>query len=234
MFFDPLYFVILAPAMLLSAWAAWSTRSRFAEWSDVPTATGMSGAEVARYLLDRFGLSHIRVVPHEGILSDHYDPKEKEVRLSESVFYDRSISAIAVAAHEVGHAIQDKEQYAPLALRNAAVPVASFGSNVSFILIAIGFAIASVQLIWLGILFFSAVVLFQIITLPVEFDASRRAKEALAKLGIVTDRREAEGVSKVLNAAAMTYVGAALTSVLTLLYYLIRLGVFSGGRNEEE
>lgn len=229
--FDPLYFLLLAPAMLLSAWAAWATRSRFAKWSAVANTRGISGAQTARYILDRAGLSNVRVVPSRGVLSDHYDPSAREVRLSEPVYYDQSVSALAVAAHEVGHAIQHRDRYTPLVLRNMAVPLASLGSNLSFLVIFVGFLLSMTELVWVGVILFSAVVAFQIITLPVELDASRRAKIALSELGLVTSPSEREGVSKVLGAAAMTYVGAALSSALTLLYYLIRLGVFSDGRD---
>lgn len=229
--FDPLYFVILAPAMLLSAWAAWATHARFARWSAVPNGRGISGAQVARYLLDRFGLQSVRVVPAHGALSDHYDPLAREVRLSEPVFYEGSVAALAVAAHEVGHAIQHRDHYAPLVLRNLAVPLASIGSNLSFLVIFVGMLLSMTELVWVGVLLFGGVVFFQVITLPVELDASRRAKKALAELGLVSSPREQEGVASVLGAAAMTYVGAALSSALTLLYYLIRLGVFSDARD---
>lgn len=228
---DPLYFLILAPAMLLSAWAAWATRARFTEWSQVRNGRGITGAQAARFLLDRFGLERVRVVPARGVLTDHYDPSAREVRLSEPVYHQDSVAALAVAAHEVGHAIQHRDRYTPLVLRNLAVPLASIGSNLSFLIIFVGFLLSMTQLVWVGVFLFCGVVFFQIVTLPVEFDASRRAKEALATLGLVSSPREQEGVSKVLGAAAMTYVGAALSSALTLVYYLIRLGVFSGGRD---
>lgn len=223
--FDPLYFVILAPAMLLSAWAAWATHARFQTWSQVANSRGITGAQAARFLLDRAGLGHVRVVPSHGMLSDHYDPRAREVRLSDAVYHEGSVAALAVAAHEVGHAIQHRDHYAPLVLRNLAVPMASLGSNLSFIVIFLGMLLSMTELVWLGVLLFGGVVAFQIITLPVELDASRRAKEALVTLGLVSSRREQEGVSKVLGAAAMTYVGAALSSALTLLYYVIRLGL---------
>lgn len=228
---DPLYFLILAPAMLLSAWAAWATQARFAQWSQVRNGRGITGAQVARYLLDRFGLTQVRVVPSRGALSDHYDPRAREVRLSEPVFYEESVAAIAVAAHEVGHAIQHRDRYAPLVLRNLAVPLASIGSNLSFVVMFVGFLLSMTELVWAGVFLFGGVVFFQIITLPVELDASARAKRALVDLGLVTSPREQAGVASVLGAAAMTYVGAALSSALTLLYYLIRLGVFSDTRD---
>ncbi len=226
MFFDPLYFVLLAPAMLLSAWAAFTTRSRFERWSRVPNARQISGAEAARYILDSHGLQHVKVVPAHGVLSDHYDPSRRVVRLSEGVYRGGSVASIAVAAHEVGHAIQHARRYLPMTLRSLAVPAATFGSNVGWFLIAIGFLLSFAQMVWVGVILFSATVLFQIVTLPVELDASRRAKEELERNGLIVATERA-GVSKVLTAAAMTYIGAALTGVLTLLYFLLRLGAFS-------
>ncbi len=231
--FDPLYFAVLAPAMVLSAWAAWTTHARFARWSRVANARGVTGAEVARALLDRNGLFEVRVVRARGALSDHYDPRAREVHLSEPVFHEPSVAAIAVAAHEVGHAIQHGQHYAPLALRNVAVPLASLGSNLSFFVILAGSLLSMTTLVWVGVLLFGGVVLFQVITLPVELDASARAKRALVELGVTTSADEREGVSSVLRAAAMTYVGAALSSVLTLVYYVIRLGLLSGNRDRE-
>jgi Zn-dependent membrane protease YugP len=226
MIFDPLYVLLLTPALLLSAWAAWSTRSRFQQWSRVPNARGLTGAQVARFLLDRNGLDDVEVVPAHGFLSDHYDPLRRVVRLSEDVYYGDSIASLAVAAHEVGHAIQHQRAYLPLVLRNAAVPIANIGSNLGWFLIFTGFALSAAQMIWLGVLLFAATVAFQVITLPVELDASHRAKQQLEALAVITPG-ERGGVSSVLTAAAMTYVAAALTGILTLLYFLIRLGVFS-------
>lgn len=226
-FFDPLYMAILAPAMLLSAWAAWATRSRFSKWGEVGTQRGMTGADTARWILDRNGLSDVAVEPSQGFLSDHYDPGARVVRLSPEVHQGRSISAVAVAAHETGHALQHQQSYAPLALRNAAVPLASFGSNFSFILILGGMLLGSLGLAKVGVVLFGSVVVFQLLTLPVEFDASRRAKEILLRSGLIVGD-ESRGVSKVLSAAAMTYVAAALTAILTLLYFLLRLGLLGG------
>jgi hypothetical protein len=226
MVFDPLYFLFLAPALLLSGWAAWATHTRFQKWSQVPNARRITGAEVARFLLDRNGLYDVDVVPSYGMLSDHYDPLHRVVRLSEDVYYGSSIAALAVASHEVGHAIQHQRAYLPLVLRNAAVPIANIGSNLGWFLISLGFLMSAAQMIWAGVLLFAATVAFQIITLPVELDASRRAKEQLEALAVIGPS-ERPGVASVLNAAAMTYVGAALTGILTLLYFLFRLGAFS-------
>ena len=222
MFFDPLYLLMLAPAMLLSAWAAWMTQARFARWSRVGNMQGMSGESVARFILDRNGLEGVPVVPVQGTLGDHYDPAHRVVRLSEAVFYERSVSAMAVAAHETGHAIQHARGYKALALRSLAVPLASFGSNFGVIIIIAGLMLSFAQLAWVGVFLFGGTVLFQLVTLPVELDASRRAKGELMRLALV-EPNEQVGVSQVLTAAAMTYVGAALSSVLTLLYYVLRV-----------
>ena len=230
MFFDPLYFLILAPALALSLWATWTTKRRFAHYGAIAIQSGQSGARVARQILDRNGLGAVAVEEHGGFLSDHYDPRARVVRLSPDVFHGRSISAVAVAAHETGHAIQHGKRYFPLALRNLAVPVASIGSNFAWILIMAGMFLSWTGLALLGVLLFSATVAFQLITLPVEFDASRRAKQILVAERMVAPS-EQEGVSKVLGAAAMTYVAGALTAVLTLLYFLLRLGVL-GGRDD--
>jgi uncharacterized protein len=225
-FFDPLYFVVLMPAMLVSAWAAWATRSRFQRYAQIPNARRIRGAEVARLILDRNGLSRVRIEATDGTLSDHYDPSQGVVRLSEDVYYGGSVAALAIAAHETGHAIQHSQRYAPLALRNLAVPVARLGSNFAWFLIAIGFMLSAATMVWAGVVLFSGTVAFQLATLPVELDASRRAKEQLERLSLVLPS-ERVGVRSVLSAAAMTYVGAALTGISTLLYFLIRLGVFS-------
>ena len=230
MFFDPLYLVMILPALALAMWASWAARSRFERWAQVGNRRGATGAQVARFILDRAGLHHVRVVPAHGVLSDHYDPTQHVVRLSEPVFYGASISAMAVAAHETGHALQHAKGYAPLALRSVAVPLASIGSNLGFFLIFLGFLLSFTELAWLGVILFGGTVLFQIITLPVELDASRRAKEELSRYSLVTSDEERRGVSAVLSAAAMTYVAAALSSVLTLLYYVIRLGGMGDSR----
>jgi len=229
MFFDPLYFVILAPALALSLWATIKVKTTFAKFSRVPAASRISGAEAARMLLARNGLD-VPVEPHPGGLSDHYDPRTKRLRLSHDVYHGRSLAAIGVAAHEAGHALQHAAEYQPLALRQVIAPMAGFGSSASWFLLFLGFIVGSMGLVKLGILLFSLVVAFQLITLPVEFNASARAKEMVFQYGFVADGERA-GVAKVLNAAAMTYVAAAVTGVLTLLYYLLRSGLL-GSRDE--
>jgi Zn-dependent membrane protease YugP len=232
MFFDPTYLLFVGPAMVLAFIASALTKGRFRKWSAVPGARGLSGAETARSILDASGLRGVRVEPSHGLLSDHYDPRERVVRLSPEVFHGRSVAALAVAAHEVGHALQHRDDYAPLPLRNLAVPLASFGSNFAFILFAIGLMMQALTIAWLGVLLFGSVVVFQLVTLPVEFDASARAKAILWERGYLAPG-ERDGVSSVLNAAALTYVAAALTSILTLLYFLARLGVLGGNRRND-
>lgn len=228
MFFDPLYIAFLAPGLLLSIWASIKVKSTFKKFSKVPIATGMTGAQVAEELLRRRNIRGVRVEPHQGWLSDHYDPRKRVVRLSPEVFHGRSISAVGVAAHECGHAIQHAEGYAAMALRQNLVWPAQLGSNLSFILIIAGALLAFTGLIWLGIILFGGVVLFQLVTLPVEFNASSRARLHLVGEGVISKTEDAQ-VGKVLSAAAMTYVAALITSILTLAYYLLR---FTGGSDD--
>jgi hypothetical protein len=219
-YFDPLYFLFLAPAIVLGLWAQYRVRSTFDEAERVPAS--MSGAEAARRVLDSAGLYDVQIELVQGYLSDHYDPRHKVLRLSPQVYQNRSMAAVGVAAHEAGHALQDAHNYLPLMVRNAAVPAASFGSGISWVLIMVGLFLSQ-TMVWLGIAAFACVVFFQIVNLPVEFNASSRAKEQLAMLGIVYGPDQ-QYVSKVLNAAAWTYVAGTLQSVLTLLYFLVRFG----------
>ena len=226
LFFDPMYFLFVIPPMLLGLYAQYKVKSSFNAMSKVPTR--MSGAEAARRMLDSSGLNSVGIELIPGQLSDHYDPRAKVVRLSHDVYAGHSMAAVGVACHEAGHALQDARGYAPLVVRNMAVPVANFGSNISMFLL-IGGMIASLQpLILLGIVAFGATVFFQLINLPVEFNASNRAREQLVTFGIITEREEPY-VAKVLNAAALTYVAATLQSVMTLLYLLLR---FAGGSRD--
>jgi uncharacterized protein len=229
--FDPVYFLFLAPGILLAMWAQWRVRGAYAEASQVPSRAGLSGAQAAHALLSREGVPGVEIEPVEGFLSDHYVPGQKVLRLSPEVYAGRSLAAVGIAAHESGHAIQDARGYPLLVIRNVLVPVANFGSSVSWILILVGFALSSMAWIKVGILAFAAVVLFQLVNLPVEFDASRRARLALVDGGIV-DPQEAAVVKGVLDAAALTYVAATLTAVLTLLYFLFRSGLLGGRGND--
>lgn len=220
MFFDPLYFLFLAPAILLGLWAQFRVKGTFAEAERVPAP--LSGAAAARHVLDSAGLRDVRIEPIEGFLSDHYDPRSKVLRLSPQVYGSRSMAAVGVAAHEAGHALQDARHYAPLVLRNAAVPAASFGSGISWLLIMLGLFLSQ-TIVWMGIIAFGCVVFFQLVNLPVEFNASYRARQQLSALGIVS-YPDQKYVAKVLNAAAWTYVAATLQSVLTLAYFIFRFG----------
>jgi len=221
LFFDPVhfnlwYFIAIAPAILLGLWAQFRVKSTFAQASQVPAQ--LSGAAAARFILDAAGLRDVPIEQVRGQLTDHYDPRHKVLRLSQGVYGQRNMAAVGIAAHEAGHALQDAKQYAPLVIRNAAVPVAGFGSGISIPMIILGYMFSHV-LLWVGIALFAGVVFFQLVNLPVEFNASSRAKALLVDHGIV-DAGEMQHVNSVLNAAAWTYVAATLQAVLTLLYYL--------------
>lgn len=220
--YDPTM-VILIPALLLAFYAQSRVRSTFARYSRVTLARPITGSQAARQILDDAGLSDVSIERIGGQLGDHYDPRKRVLRLSGEVYDHPSVAAVGVAAHEAGHAIQHQHGYVPLAFRNAIVPVAQFGSNAAFILFLAGFFFQVTGLMDLGILLFGAAVLFQVVTLPVEYNASGRALAILAGNGIV-NTREREGVREVLNAAALTYLAAALMAVLQLARLLILRG----------
>lgn len=220
MFFYDSTFLILIPALILSAWAQLKVKSTFRKYSKVRSVNGMTGADVARKLLDDEGLFDVQVQHIRGNLSDHYDPVHRVMRLSDSVYNSTSIAAIGVAAHETGHAIQHKNSYAPLALRGAIFPVVNFSSSASWLIFMLGFLFRSNIMINVGILLFTTVVLFQIITLPVEFNASKRALVLLDNKGILYGN-EVDGAKSVLSAAALTYLAAALMSILQLARLLL-------------
>ncbi|MEZ6126951.1 MAG: zinc metallopeptidase [Planctomycetaceae bacterium] len=224
MWFDPIYFVFLAPAMLLMMWAQYRVRSTYAAASQVPAA--LSGAAAARYILDESGCQDVGIEETHGTLSDHYDPSHRVLRLSSDVYYSRSAAAVGIAAHEAGHAIQHATHYSPLVVRNAAVPAAQAGPVASMVLLGLGVLFSSPKLIMLGILAYGALLVFQLVNLPVEFDASFRAKRLIRELNLV-DGQGAAAVGSVLNAAAWTYVAATLQTLLTVLYYLMRFGGLS-------
>ena len=219
MFFHPLDFLIL-PAFALSIWAQFRVKGTFNRWAEVPAESGMTGYEAARRMLDANGLHDVPIEPVPGRLSDHYDPINRVVRLSEPVYYESSISAISVACHEVGHAIQHKVHYPMLVLRHRIFPIVNFSSGLAPFLLIAGFMFSATGLIGLGIIFFSVAVAFQLITLPVEFNASNRARDLMVSEGFISNGEE-RGVAKVLNAAALTYVAAALISLLELLKYIM-------------
>ncbi|MFY0803381.1 zinc metallopeptidase [Peribacillus frigoritolerans] len=224
-----MYFIYLAIIILIPIYAQMKVKSTYKKYSKVSASSGMSGAETARAILDQNGLFNVRVEETPGMLSDHYDPRDKTVRLSSDNYHGHSVAGVAVAAHEVGHAIQDKEAYAFLRFRHALVPVANFGSNISWILILIGMLASIRGLLLAGIVFMAAAVLFQVITLPVEFNASSRAMDQLVSAGVIRNDEERE-TKKVLSAAAMTYVAAALVAVLELVRLLL---MYAGMREED-
>lgn len=228
MFFDPLFLVFAIPGLLLGLYAQSRVKSNFNKFAKVRTARNVTGAEVARQLLDAQGLYDVAIEETQGFLSDHYDPRSKVLRLSPGVYRTPSIAAAGVAAHEMGHALQDAGGYFPLQIRSALVPAAQFGSSLAPWLFMGGLLLNFTSLAWVGVIMFAAAVLFTLITLPVEFDASARAKKLLVSHGILIGD-EIEGVNKVLNAAAWTYVAAAVSAIGTLLYYVMLL---SGGRRD--
>lgn len=225
-FFDPLYLLFVAPAVLLALYAQLKVKSTYHAAAALPAPVGLTGAQVAARILGASGVEGVRVEEGEGFLSDHYDPTSRALRLSPDVFRGRSLAAFGIAAHEAGHALQHATGYAPLNVRNGLVSLAALGGNLSWVLLAIGAALASAQLFLAGIVVFSATVLFQLVNLPVEFDASARARRLLLELGLV-GREEDREVGRVLSAAALTYVAATLSAILTLLYYVFQFMALS-------
>ncbi len=223
-----LYLLFLIPPLVLGLIVqAWLKRT-FARYSQVPVASGLAGAQVARAILDHNGLGEVPVEATSGQLTDHYDPRKKALFLSQPVYGPNSVAAAAVAAHETGHALQDSRGYVPLRLRSAMFPVVAFASSTWIWLLLIGALLGALNLVALALLIYAVAVAFHIVTLPVEFNASRRAAGQLRELGIVTAGAEQEGVQKVLTAAALTYVAGALAALTQLLYYAL---VFFGNRN---
>lgn len=221
LYFDPMYFLILSPAIVLAMWAQFRTRSAYARGMQVPAR--LSGAAAARYILDQAGLNDVGIGEIPGELTDHYDPSQRVLNLSTGVYQSHTMAAVGIAAHEAGHAIQHAHGYMPLVIRNAAVPAAQWGPTLSIVLLIIGAMMASKVLVLAGLVAFSGLLVFQLVNLPVEFDASNRAKAVLAELNIV-DYDGGLVVRDVLNAAAWTYVAATLQTLLTLLYYVMRFG----------
>ena len=226
-YFDPFYMLWIAPAALLAMWAQWRVHSAFAAASQQPAA--LTGAAAARHILDSAGAHDVEIEAVPGQLNDHYDPQAKVLRLSQGVYGERSLAAVGIAAHEAGHALQDAQGSPLMAIRNAAVGTANIGSGLGFFVFMIGLGLALKPLAWLGIALFAGTVFFQLVNLPVEIDASNRAKAQLVGLGIepVADM---PAVNSVLNAAAWTYVAGTLQSILTLLYYASYL---VGGSNDD-
>lgn len=228
---DPVYLILMVAIMAITGLAQLLVKSTYSKYSKVPNRQGITGAEAAQVILRQAGIDDVRVERHQGFLSDHYSPKEKVVRLSPHNYSERSIAAVCIAAHEVGHAVQHAKRYAPLVMRNLAVPVASIGSNLGWILIIAGLFTKILGLGIAGLVLFGSVVLFQMVTLPVEFNASRRALELLPETGILA-ADELPGARNVLAAAALTYVAAAVAALAQLLYWAWRLGLFGGSRND--
>lgn len=237
MMFDPVYWIVIGIGMLLSLWASAKTKGAFAYYSQYQSRSGMTGAQVARRILEDNAIFDVRVERVAGTLTDHYDPRAKVLRLSEPVYDQRTMSAFGVAAHEAGHAIQHAQSYAPLGFRSLWVPVANLGGGLSMMVIIgallMGGAATAIgtTMGWIGLALFGTTTLFTLITLPVEFDASKRALVALNRGGYAT-AEELQGAKKVLDAAALTYVAAFVSSLLTLVYWAYALGLF-GGRREE-
>jgi hypothetical protein len=221
MWFDPKYLLfVFLPGLLIGLWAQMKLRSAFGKYSQVPVESGLTGAQAARRILDDAGLTDVPVAEVEGHLTDHYDPTKRALFLSSDNFHGNSIAAVGVAAHESGHALQHQAAYAMLNLRMALVPITQFSSSAYGIILFLGWIMHGMNFaLPIIIVLFSVITLFQLITLPVEYDASARAKAQLFRLGLVREDERA-GVAKVLNAAALTYVAALVTSVLTLLYYI--------------
>ncbi len=233
-YFDPLYFVFMLPGLIFMLWAQSKVKGNYNKFSQVRNSANVTGAQAARRVLDSQGLYDVQIEQVPGELSDHYDPRDRTLRLSQGVYGVPSIAAIGIAAHEAGHAIQHAKSYGPLKVRTALVPAVTLGSNLGFIVLLAGFFMGIVGLAWAGVALFALSTLFALVTLPVEFDATKRAKAALVDVGLVDYGRrtgeESQGVAKVLDAAAWTYIAGFASSVLTLLYYVM---LVSGMRRSE-
>jgi len=223
--------IFLLPGLVLAGLATLITQVTFSKYSRYRSVSGMTGAEAARRLLSVQGVRDVSVEPVGGFLTDHYDPITRTLRLSPAVYNSDSLSAVGVACHEAGHAIQHATHFAPLSLRTALVPATQFGSSASYIIFLVGLVIGSLALVKIGIMLFSLVVVFALVTLPVEWDASARAKRLMVTAGIVSPAEQAMA-ARVLNAAFLTYVASAFTALMTLLYYLLRAGLLGGSRRD--
>lgn len=224
-FFDPVYFLFALPPLVLMIYAQIRVHSTYGKYQRVRNARGVTGLQVARDLLDAHGLRHVKIEEGSGRLSDHYDPRGKVLRFSREVYRSDSVASLGIVAHEIGHALQDHSGYAPMRVRSALVPVASVGTWLGYIFFIVGLIINYVGLVWLGVFFFGAAVLFALVTLPVEWDASNRARHMLRSQGLVAEA-EYQGASAVLSAAALTYVAALLQAAASLLYYVfVALGM---------
>jgi Zn-dependent membrane protease YugP len=223
-FFDPFYLIFMIPALVLMGLASWYVRHSYSKWSQIRATSGLTGHQAAQRLISTGNLYGVQVQGTAGQLTDHYDPRNKTLFLSEGVAHSPSVAAVAISAHELGHALQDAEDYFPMRVRTMLVPAVNIGSNLGWILIMIGLVLQQVNIAWLGVLVFSGGALFALATLPVEFNASARAKELLYATGIIQTEEERQGVNQVLNAAALTYVAGLITAVMQLLYYVFLIG----------
>ncbi|HWS23420.1 MAG TPA: zinc metallopeptidase [Anaerolineales bacterium] len=224
MMFSLDYLMFMIPAFILMGFTSWYVKHAYSKWSKVRATSGLTGQQAAERLMSAGGLYGVRINTIAGQMTDHYDPRNKTLNLSQGVANQPSVAALAIAAHELGHAMQDADDYFPLRLRGALVPMVNIGSNLGWILIMIGLFINLTELAWLGVIFFAFGAVFALATLPVEFDASARAKRLLADSGIVNQGDELGGVKSVLNAAALTYVAALVTAILQILYYVTLIG----------
>jgi len=231
MFWDPMYLVFALPAMLLALWAQMRVRSAYAKYLRVANSRGLTGLQAAQQLLRAQGLSHVSIEGIPGELTDHYDPRSKTLRLSPGVAQSRSLAALSIVAHEVGHAVQDFTNYAPLKLRSGIVPMVSVSSYLGPIIFMLGWMLQSTSMAWLGVILFSSSAIFALLTLPVEFDASKRALQMLRNNGLVVHGQEEAAARKVLSAAALTYIAALVQVFATLLYYVTLLSGFSRDRD---
>jgi Zn-dependent membrane protease YugP len=224
MFLSSSYFIYMIPAFILMALTSWYVKSAYNKWSRVPAQSRLTGAQAAQRLMSTGGLYGVQIQGTAGNLTDHYDPRNKTLYLSHGVASVASVASVAIAAHELGHAMQDAEDYFPLRFRSALVPMVNIGSNLGWILIMIGLFLNFLQLAWVGVFVFAGGAVFALATLPVEFDASARAKHLLVQTGIIQTEQEQRGVNAVLNAAALTYVAGLVTAILQLLYYASLVG----------
>ncbi|HSN94659.1 MAG TPA: zinc metallopeptidase [Anaerolineaceae bacterium] len=224
------YLIFMLPAFLLSLWAQSKVKGAFSKWSQLPNTHRVTGVDTAEHLKPRIGLQNVTVGRIEGTLTDHYDPRNDSLSLSQGVADVPSIAAMAITAHELGHALQDKEGYGPMRLRSTIVPIVGLGSNIGIILVMIGIALQITGLTWIGIILFSGTALFSLVTLPVELDASNRARKMLDDSGLVVSEEERKGVDDMLKAAAWTYVAGLVTSLVQIFYYISMAGRASGSR----
>lgn len=224
-YFDPIYLILVGlPSLILMGITTWYVKHSYSKWSRVRATSGLTGYQAAQRLLSTGGLYGMQIQGTAGNLTDHYDPRNKTLFLSNGVANSPSVASVAIAAHELGHAMQDAEDYVPLRFRSALVPMVNIGSNLGWLLIMAGLFFRMTNLAWLGVLFFAGGAIFALATLPVEFNASARAKQLLVQTGIIQTDEEMRGVNAVLNAAALTYVAALITAILQLLYYVFLVG----------